>query len=235
MVTKSNIPQGLFENNDEGVPEVFRPKIITINEFGTFCANQFENAFNSVSNSIQPYIVLSINSPGGSVFELHQMRDLISVSRKPVVGFGGGMVFSAASILLTSCTKGHRWMSPNSKLMIHEVATSSEGKSSDIISEAMETEKLNDELFEILAKNAGKPKLFFKNLIRKKNNADFFLSAEECKKYGLIDHVGVPEFKMDVDVKWSVEALPLSSGKTAKNKTKTKGNKVDKVVSETKK
>ncbi len=117
------------------------------------------------------------------------------------------MVFSAASILLSSCTKGYRWMSPSSKLMIHEVATSSEGKSSDIISDAMETEKLNDELFEILAKNAGKPKTFFKNLIRKKNNADFFLSAEECKAYGLVDSVGVPEFAMNVTMDWSIRNL----------------------------
>jgi ATP-dependent Clp endopeptidase proteolytic subunit ClpP len=216
MLTKLNIQSGLIQNNEEGFPEIFKPKIITINEFGTFCANQFETAFNLITNSIQPYVILSINSPGGSVFELHQMRDLISVSKKPVVGFGGGMVFSAASLLLTSCTKGYRWMSPNSKLMIHEVATSSEGKSSDIISDAMETEKLNDELFEILAKNAGKPKLFFKNLIRKKNNADFFLSAEECKQYGLIDHVGVPEFSMNVEVNWGLTNLSQDKKKVEK-------------------
>lgn len=207
MITKRNIPQGLIENNEEGIPEVFYPQIITINSFSPYCASQFAAMFNSVINSSQPIVYLSINSEGGSVFELNQMRDLILNSPKPVMGFGGGMVFSAASLLLSSCTKGYRWMSPSSKLMIHEVATSSEGKSSDIISDALETEKLNDELFEILAKNAGKQKSFFKNLIRKKNNADFFLSAEECKALSLIDHVGVPEIKMDVKVEWTIENL----------------------------
>jgi ATP-dependent protease ClpP protease subunit len=153
MITKVSVPQGLVENNEDGIPTVFSPMVITINAFGEISASQFAAAFNSVVNSPQKFILISINSPGGSVFELNQMRDLIVNSEKPVIGFGGGMVFSAASILLTSCTKGHRWMSPSSKLMIHEVATSSEGKSSDIISDALETEKLNDELFEILAKN----------------------------------------------------------------------------------
>lgn len=207
MITKRNIPQGLIENNEDGVPEVFYPQVITINSFSPYCASQFAAMFNSVINSPQPMVYLSINSEGGSVFELNQMRDLILNSPKPVLGFGGGMVFSAASLLLSSCTKGNRWMSPSSKLMIHEVATSSEGKSSDIISDALETEKLNDELFEILAKNAGKPKTFFKNLVRKKNNADFFLSAEECKNFGLIDHVGIPEIKMDVQINWSITNL----------------------------
>jgi len=227
MITKRNIPQGLIENNEEGMPEVFSPQVITINEFGTFCANQFERAFNSVINSPQPYVCLSINSPGGSIYELNQILDIVNSSSKPVYGVGGGMVFSAASLLLSSCTKGCRWMLPSSKLMIHEVATSSEGKSSDIISDAMETEKLNGELFEILAKNAGKPKAFFKNLVKKKNNSDFFLSAEECKNMGLIDHVGVPEFKMDVKIEWTVSDLTkikptVSPNKSAKTKSKNK-------------
>jgi ATP-dependent protease ClpP protease subunit len=108
--------------------------------------------------------------------------------------------------------------------MIHEVATSSEGKSSDIISDAMETEKLNQELFEILAKNAGKPKNFFKNLVKKKNNADFFLSADECLKLGLIDNIGVPEFTMDVKIDWKVKNLstPRAIVKPKKKKDKPK-------------
>jgi len=211
MLTKRNIPAGLIENNDEGIPEIFHPQIITINSFSVYCASQFAAIFNSIINSPQPVVYLSINSEGGSVFELNQMRDLILNSPKPVLGFGAGMVFSAASLLLSSCTKGHRWMGPSAKLMIHEVATSSEGKSSDIISDALETEKLNDELFEILAKNAGKPKSFFKNLVRKRNNTDFFLSAKECLDLNLIDKIGVPEILMDVKVDWSIRNLTKES------------------------
>jgi ATP-dependent Clp protease protease subunit len=106
------------------------------------------------------------------------------------------MAFSAGALLLTSCTKGYRWMSPSTKLMIHEVATSSEGKSSDIISDALQTEQMNLELLEILAENAGKHKKYFYNMIRKKNNADLFLTAEECKDLGLIDFVGIPKVEL---------------------------------------
>jgi ATP-dependent protease ClpP protease subunit len=105
-------------------------------------------------------------------------------------------------------------MSPNSKLMIHEVATASEGKSSDIISDALETQKLNDELMDILAQNAGKPKSFFKNLIKKNNNADFFLSAEQCKDYGLVDHVGIPRLVMDVKVNWDIQNIAATKPKS---------------------
>jgi len=222
MLTKCKIPQGLIENNDEGIPEVFRPRVITVNSFGPYCANQFVRAYNDVANSPQPWVVLDINSEGGSVFELNQMRDVIKDGRSIVVGIGGGMCFSAAALLLTSCTKGYRWMLPNSKLMIHEVATSSEGKSSDIISDALETEKLNDELFEVLSKNAGKPKSFFKNLVKKRNNADCFLSADECLRLNLIDHVGLPEVTMDVKINWSIENL-------SKSKADSKIKKVKKV------
>ena len=230
MITKVSVPQGLVENNDDGIATIFSPMVITINAFGEYSASQFAASFNSVTNSPQKYILISVNSPGGSVFELNQMRDLIVNSEKPVIGFGGGMVFSAASILLTSCTKGHRWMSPSSKLMIHEVATSSEGKSSDIISDALETEKLNDELFEILAKNAGKPKMFFKNLIKKKNNSDFFLSAEECLAYGLVDKVGIPEVKMNVSVDWEVRDLVVKHPVKVKKEKAAKVAKVAKAA-----
>lgn len=210
MITKAKIPQGLIRTNDEGIPEVYQPMVITINAFEEYTASHFAALFNAVTNSYQPIIYLSINSPGGSVFELNQIRDLVLNSEKPVLGFGGGMVFSAASILLSSCTKGYRWMSPSSKLMIHEVATSSEGKTSDIISDALETQQLNDELFEILAKNAGKQKSFFKNLIKKKNNSDFFLSAQECLNLGLIDKIGIPEVTMNVNVTWDIKNLVKS-------------------------
>lgn len=218
MLTTKNIPAGLIENNEDGIPTVFTPRVITMNGFAPYTASIFASIFNDVISSPQPMIYLSINSEGGSVFELNQIRDLVVNSPKPVLGFGGGMVFSAASLLLTSCTKGHRWMSPNSKLMIHEVATQSEGKSSDIISDALETEKLNDELFEILAKNAGKQKSFFKNLVRKKNNADFFLSAQECLALNLIDHIGVPKIHMDVKIDWTVTNLCSGGTKLPKSK-----------------
>jgi ATP-dependent Clp endopeptidase proteolytic subunit ClpP len=227
MLTKSNTPKGLLENNEEGIPEFYTPKVITINEFSEYTASHFAMLFNSILNSPQPYILLSINSPGGSVFELNQIRDLVINSPKPVIGFGGGMVFSAASLLLSSCTKGHRWMSPSSKLMIHEVATASEGKSSDIISDALETQKLNEELMDILAQNAGKPKSFFKNLIKKKNNADFFLSAQQCKDYNLIDHIGIPQLTMDVKVDWKMENI-VKPSKIARVK---KSPSVKKIVS----
>jgi ATP-dependent Clp protease protease subunit len=224
MLIKTNTQSGLISNNSEGIPEVFQPKVITINEFSEYAASHFASLFNSILNSPQPYILLSINSPGGSVFELNQMRDLVTTSEKPVVGFGGGMVFSAAALLLSSCTKGYRYMSPSSKFMIHEVATASEGKSSDIISDALETQRLNEELMEILAQNAGKPKSFFKNLIKKRNNTDFFLTAEECKAMGLIDHIGIPEIVMNVKAEYSLNVIgpKVKAPKAEKSSAKKK-------------
>jgi ATP-dependent Clp endopeptidase proteolytic subunit ClpP len=196
MITKTTASDNLIEYPEDAPARLAHPKVITINEFSDYAASQFSVVFDSLISSAQPVILINLNSPGGSVFQLMAMRDLIKASPKPVLCFANGMAFSAGALLLTSCTKGYRWMSPSTKLMIHEVATSSEGKSSDIISDALQTEQMNLELLEILAENAGKHKKYFYNMIRKKNNADLFLTAEECKDLGLIDFVGIPKVEL---------------------------------------
>jgi ATP-dependent Clp protease protease subunit len=220
MITKITAPANLIEFPEDAPAQLSKPKIITVNEFSDYAASQFTTAFDYIVSSCQPTVYISINSPGGSVFQLQAMRDIIRASPKPVLGFAGGMAFSAGALLLTSCTKGYRWMSPSTKLMLHEVATSSEGKSSDIINDALQTEQMNMELMEILAENAGKHKKYFYNMIRKKNNADLFLSAQECLQLNLIDHVGIPQIEMKVEPQYIITNLSQVATKRAKSAPK---------------
>jgi ATP-dependent Clp protease protease subunit len=96
-----------------------------------------------------------------------------------------GIAASAAAVLLSSGTKGKRLCLPNSEVMIHQVMGGAEGQASDIEIVAKHILKTKEKLNQILAKNTGKKV----EQIEKDSDRDYYMSAEEAKKYGLIDDI----------------------------------------------
>ena len=130
-------------------------------------------------------IKLYINSPGGSVYDGMAIYDTMQYIKPDVVTIGIGLQASMGAFLLSSGTKGKRFALPNSRIMIHQPSSGTKGKITDQEIMLKEGVLLKKKLNEILAKNTGQ-KL---SRIEKDVDRDFWMSAEEAAKYGIIDEV----------------------------------------------
>lgn len=130
-------------------------------------------------------IKLYINSPGGSVYDGLAIYDTIQYIEPDVQTIGIGLQASMGAFLLSSGTKGKRVALPNSRIMIHQPSSGTQGKVTDQEITLREAVLLKKRLNEILAGNTGQ-KL---EVIEKDVERDFWMSADEAKKYGLIDKV----------------------------------------------
>ena len=130
-------------------------------------------------------IKIYINSPGGSVSSALAIYDTMQYIRCDVQTICVGIAASAAALLLGSGKKGKRFILPNAEVMIHQPSGGSEGKASDIEISARHILKRRETLNKIMAKNTGQPV----SKIEKDMDRDFYMSAEEAKKYGIVDKV----------------------------------------------
>lgn len=130
-------------------------------------------------------IKLYINSPGGSVTAGMAIYDTMQYIKPNVSTICVGMAASMAAVLLAAGQKGKRLALPNSEVMIHQVMGGMEGQASDIKIRAERILRLKDRLNQILADCTGKDL----KTVEKDSDRDYFLSADEACKYGLIDKV----------------------------------------------
>jgi ATP-dependent Clp protease protease subunit len=131
-------------------------------------------------------IIFYINSPGGSVYHALGIYDTMKFVKSDIQTVGIGVNASAAAILLSSGTKGKRLLLPHATVMIHQPSSAAQrAKISDLEIDLKEGLRLKRLLNEILAKNTGQPV----SKIEKDVDRDYWMTAEEAKKYGLVDKV----------------------------------------------
>ena len=130
-------------------------------------------------------INLYINSPGGSVTAGLAMYDTMQFIKCDIATYCLGQCASMGAFLLMAGTKGKRHALPNSRVMIHQPWGGAQGTASDIEIQAKEILKLKKQLNDLMAHHTGRTV----DEITRDTDRDNFLSAEEAKKYGLVDHV----------------------------------------------
>ena len=130
-------------------------------------------------------IAFYINSPGGVVSAGLAMYDTMQYIRAPVSTVCIGQAASMGSLLLTAGAKGKRYALPNSRIMVHQPSGGAQGQATDIEIQAREILKLRQRLNEIYVKHTGQPI----EAIERKLERDTYMSAEEARDFGLIDHV----------------------------------------------
>jgi len=130
-------------------------------------------------------INLYINSPGGSVTAGLAIIDTMQHIKNDVSTVCVGLAASMAAVILSSGTKDKRMVLPNAEIMIHQPLGGVEGQASDIEISAKRIVKNRATLNKILAKNTGQPL----SRVEKDVDRDFFMDAEEAKKYGIVDQV----------------------------------------------
>jgi ATP-dependent Clp protease protease subunit len=130
-------------------------------------------------------INLYVNSPGGSVSSGLAIYDTMQFVRPDVATICIGMAASMGAVLLAGGAKGKRSALPNSRIMIHQPWGGVQGTATDISIQAEEILQMKRKLNGILAFHAGKPV----EVVEKDTDRDYYLSSEEAKNYGLIDHL----------------------------------------------
>jgi ATP-dependent Clp protease protease subunit len=130
-------------------------------------------------------IFLYINSPGGSVYDALAIYDTMQYVTNDIQTVGIGMQASAAAFLLSSGTKGKRFLLPHSTVMIHQPSSGTRGKVTDQEIDLRESLRIKKLLEEIMARNTGQ-KI---EKIHEDMERDKWLTADEAKKYGIVDKV----------------------------------------------
>lgn len=130
-------------------------------------------------------IQLYINSPGGSVTAGLAILDTMNFVKPDVSTVCVGVAASMGSVILSAGAKGKRFALPNSEIMIHQPWGGVQGQAADIEITAKHILATRDRLNKILAKNTGKEL----TQVEKDVDRDFFMTAEEAKKYGIIDQI----------------------------------------------
>lgn len=130
-------------------------------------------------------INLYINSPGGSVTAGLAIYDTIQHIKPDVRTICIGMAASMGSLILAGGTKGKRFALPNADIMIHQVSAGFQGQASDIERNVNYILRLKRRLNELLAKHTNHPA----SKVEKDSDRDYFMTAEEAKKYGIIDKI----------------------------------------------
>ena len=130
-------------------------------------------------------LLMYINSPGGSVYAGLGIYDTMNYVRPDVVTICTGMAASMASVLLAAGEKGKRSALPHSRVMIHQPWGGVQGQASDIDISVKEYKKIKNEMYEILSKHSNQSI----ETIEKDSDRDYWMRADEAKKYGLIDEV----------------------------------------------
>jgi ATP-dependent Clp protease protease subunit len=138
-------------------------------------------------------ITFYVNSPGGVVTAGLAIYDTMRYVRCEIVTLCMGQAASMGALLLAAGTKGKRYALPNSRILIHQPMGGFQGQATDIDIHAQEILRMRSDLNKILAQHTGQ------NIrkIKKDTERDYFMSAEEAKKYGIIDKVLEKRTKTD--------------------------------------
>ena len=130
-------------------------------------------------------ITLYINSPGGSASATLAMIDTMNHIKPDVATLCIGFAASGGAWLLSAGKKGKRFILPNAEVMIHQPLGGTQGQATDMEIRVKNILKLKDTLSKIMAKNTGQPL----PKVQKDIERDYFMSAEEAKKYGIVDKI----------------------------------------------
>lgn len=134
-------------------------------------------------------IYMFINSHGGSVNEGLAIYDVMNEIHCDVTTIATGMAASMGSLLLAAGTHGKRYVTPSAEVMIHQPLGGVQGQATDISLVANHIQKIKSNLAAIIASNCGKEV----NEVTNDMERDYWMTAEQAKEYGLVDHLGFPE------------------------------------------
>jgi ATP-dependent Clp protease protease subunit len=146
-------------------------------------------------------ILIHINSYGGEVDSLNLLLDTLDSVPNKIITSCAGTAMSAGAILLSHGDE--RYISSNSRIMIHKISSWSQGNTDDILNDAKETVRMNKQMLGILAQNTGKSVKELETLLSR--TRDLFLDARAAVRFGIVDKIGLPYLETITDYKLHVK------------------------------
>ena len=177
-----------------------QPVIIRVNKFDENSAKEFASRMAMAHNSGQKVIPVIIDSYGGQVYSLMSMVASINSAELPVATIVECKAMSCGAVLLSCGEQGLRFADPNATIMIHDVSSGGRGKIEELKADVAEADRLDEKIFTMMARNCGKKDDYFKKKVFNKKHADWFMSAEEAKKHGLVNQLRLPKLNIKIDV-----------------------------------
>jgi len=181
------------------------PIIIRVNKFDEDSAKEFTSQMSMAQNTGQSVIPIVIDSYGGQVYSLMAMISAIKASRVPVATIIEGKAMSCGAILFSFGAEGKRYMDPDATLMIHDVSSGAWGKVEEIKADAKEVERLNKKVYEMMARNCGKPSDYFLKMVHERGHADWYLDANEAKGHNLANELRIPTLTCKINLDYILD------------------------------
>jgi ATP-dependent Clp protease protease subunit len=176
------------------------PVTIRVRKFDETAAKEFSSLMSKAQNTGQPVVPVIIDSYGGQVYSLLSMVSDIKHSTIPVATIVQGKAMSCGALLFSFGSEGYRYMDRDATLMIHDVSSMNWGKVEEVKASADETERLNNKVYRMMAKNCGQTRNYFLDIIHDKGHADWFLEATEAKEHNLANHLKIPQLSIETKV-----------------------------------
>ena len=180
------------EHNSDLRSELFcKKRVIFIdNEINSDLATTIVSQMMFLNEQSSDDIYLIIDSPGGAVSAGYRIYDYIKYAcRCEVVTVANGMAASMGAFLLAAGTKGKRYATQNSEIMIHQPLSGTQGQATEMIIAVNRILKIKKKLTKTLAEACGKDF----DTVSEDMERDYWMNTKEAKEYGIIDCVGFPE------------------------------------------
>lgn len=181
------------------------PIVVRVNKFDEESAKDFALQMSLAQSTGQPIIPVIIDSYGGQVYSLMSMIASIKSSKVKVATIIEGKAMSCGAILFSFGAYGYRYMDPDATVMIHDVSSGAFGKVEELKADIRESERLNKKVYEMMARNCGKPSDYFLKIVHEKGHADWFLDAQEALDHGLANHLRLPEMNISAEITYKFE------------------------------
>lgn len=177
-----------------------------VNAFDEEAATKLTNEISAAHLSSQDSIIIVVDSYGGQVLSLASMLSALDNSEKPVVTAVQGKAMSCGAYLAAFGSVGHRYCSPDSIIMFHNMGWGVGGNPTDIAAGAEYFEKLQKYWCRKLAKHCGhKDQDYFLDLMKKAGNANVYMTPKEAQKHKLVDHIRMPSITAEIKFTVKVE------------------------------
>lgn len=172
------------------------PIRVWVHEFDDATVRRLASAIERAATVQQDVLPIFIASYGGAIYSLVAMQDLIESAKKQNVAVSTiaiGRAMSAGADLLASGTRGIRFVAPGTTVMVHEGTDwIPPSKTREVVSTAIEAQRLDQLAFDRLDTNCGKPKGWWMRHLGKNRDVDLYLTPERAVELGVADHVGLP-------------------------------------------
>jgi len=191
---------------------------IWVTDFTPEAAQKFrERVVMASEESPEEPIVVYIDSYGGYVDSLAKMIETLDEIPNPIITVCLGKAMSCGAILLSHGDV--RYVGRHSRVMIHEISTGTSGDVHDVHADAIESVRLNEYWNGLLAKNCNIQGGYdgFRKIIKSKDGRDLYLDAESAVKFGIADHVGLPE--IETVLQCQIKPIPAKKRRPAVKKT----------------